>query len=194
MARNKDFDENEVLARAIQIFWHQGYNGTSMQDLVDGLGISRSSLYDTYTDKHTLFVKALESYQKAGAAKIQQIINQEAVSSKEIIRQLLELTTGELIDDQQQKGCFMVNAGVEVAPHDQEVSKMVCQNDQQMEEAFYQVIKNGQDKGEFNTQQDARALSRFTLNAVKGMRVTAKSSADKTIFADIIRLTISALN
>jgi TetR/AcrR family transcriptional repressor of nem operon len=194
MARNKDFDENEVLARAIQIFWHQGYNGTSMQDLVDGLGISRSSLYDTYTDKHTLFVKALESYQQAGAAKIQQIINQEGVSSKEIIRQLLELTTGELIDDQQQKGCFMVNAGVEVAPHDQQVSNMVCQNDQQMEEAFYQVIKKGQDKGEFNAQQDARALSRFILNAVKGMRVTAKSSADKTIFADIIRLTISALN
>jgi TetR/AcrR family transcriptional repressor of nem operon len=65
MARTKDFDENEVLSKAIQLFWFKGYNGTSMQDLVDGLGISRSSLYDTYSDKHTLFVKALESYQSA---------------------------------------------------------------------------------------------------------------------------------
>jgi TetR/AcrR family transcriptional repressor of nem operon len=193
MARTKDFDENEVLAKAIQLFWHKGYNGTSMQDLVDGLGISRSSLYDTYTDKHTLFIKALESYQKAGAAKIECIINQDS-SSKDIIRQLLALTTGELIDDQQQKGCFLVNAGVEVAPHDQQVNQMVCQNDRQMEEAFYQVIKKGQDKGELNAGQDARALSRFILNSVKGMRVTAKSTTDKSIFEDIIKLTISALN
>jgi TetR/AcrR family transcriptional repressor of nem operon len=192
MARTKDFDENEVLAKAIQLFWHKGYNGTSMQDLVDGLGISRSSLYDTYTDKHTLFIKALESYQKAGAAKIECIINQD-IPSKDIIRQLLALTTGELMDDQQQKGCFLVNAGVEVAPHDEQVNQMVCQNDRQMEEAFYQVIKKGQDKGELNAGQDARALSRFILNSVKGMRVTAKSTTDKAFFEDIIKLTISAL-
>src|ERR1700748_739988 len=106
MARTKDFDENEVLAKAIQIFWHKGYNGTSMQDLVDGLGISRSSLYDTYTDKHTLFVKALESYQNTGAARIQKIINSPG-SAKETVKILLDLATNDLLVDKQQKGCFM---------------------------------------------------------------------------------------
>src|ERR1700748_3148505 len=100
MARTKDFDENEVLAKAIQIFWHKGYNGTSMQDLVDGLGISRSSLYDTYTDKHTLFLKALDSYQAAGSSKIEEIIANSA-SAKETIKQLLELSTGDLLEDKQ---------------------------------------------------------------------------------------------
>jgi len=193
MARTKDFDETEVLNKAIAIFWHKGYNGTSMQDLVDGLGISRSSLYDTYGDKHTLFVKALESYQKAGSAKVCAIANSSG-PAKETIKKLLELVIGELLGDKMQKGCFMVNAEVEVAPHDAEVSKMVCQNDQQVEDAFYKVIKEGQESGEIANRQDARALARFTFNTIKGLRVTAKSTTDKTMFDDIIRLALSALD
>jgi TetR/AcrR family transcriptional repressor of nem operon len=192
MARTKDFDENEVLAKAVQLFWHKGYNGTSMQDLVDGLGISRSSLYDTYTDKHTLFVKALESYQNTSAGKIQEIID-NGTTAKDTVKKLLELATNDLLCDKQQKGCFMVNAEVEVAPHDAEVNSLVCKNDQQMEEAFYQVIKKGQDSGELKNQQDARALSRFIFNTVKGMRVTAKSTTDRSVFEDIIGLTVGAL-
>jgi len=192
MARTKDFDENEVLSKAIQLFWYKGYNGTSMQDLVDGLGISRSSLYDTYTDKHTLFVKALERYQNAGAAQIREMIEHSG-SAKETIKKLLELATTDLLSDKQQKGCFMVNAEVEVAPHDTEVNNLVCKNDQQMEDTFYQVIKKGQESGEIKNQQDARALSRFIFNTVKGMRVTAKSVTDRSVFDDIIKLTISAL-
>jgi len=193
MARTKDFDENEVLAKAIQLFWHKGYNGTSIQDLVDGLGISRSSLYDTYTDKHTLYIKALESYQNSGACKIQEIINNPG-PAKETIKQLLKLAIGELLIDQQHKGCFMVNAEVEVAPHDKEVNDLVCKNEQQMEQAFYQVIQKGKDSGEIKNQQDARALARFIFNSVKGMRVTAKSITDKSVFDDIIKLTLSALD
>jgi TetR/AcrR family transcriptional repressor of nem operon len=193
MARTKDFDENEVLTKAIQLFWHKGYNATSMQDLVDALGISRSSLYDTYSDKHTLFLKALESYQLAGNAKINQIVAQSA-SAKETVIELMELATNDLVGDKQQKGCFLVNAEVEVAPHDQEVSKLVCQNEQQMETSFFQVIKKGQESGEIKNTQDALVLAKFIFNAVKGMQVTAKSSADATSFGNIIKLTVAVLD
>lgn len=192
MARTKDFDENEVLCKAIQLFWAKGYNATSMQDLVDGLGISRSSLYDTYTDKHTLFLKALESYQSSGAAKIQGIID-EGHPAKETIKKLLQLATNDLTGDLEQRGCFMVNAQIEVSSHDQDVNQMVCKNDKQMEEAFYRVIKKGQESGDIKNNQDAWALSRFILNALKGMRVTAKSTNDKAFFADIINLTVAVL-
>lgn len=192
MARTKNFDENEVLSKAIQLFWHKGYNGTSMQDLVDGLGISRSSLYDTYTDKHTLFLKALESYQNTGAAQIREMIENSG-SAIDTIKKLLELATTDLLSDKQQKGCFMVNAEVEIAPHDAEVNNLVCKNDQQMEDAFYLVIKKGQESGEIKNEGDARALSRFIFNTVKGMRVTAKSVTDPSVFDDIIKLTIATL-
>ncbi|ASU36583.1 TetR/AcrR family transcriptional regulator [Mucilaginibacter xinganensis] len=193
MARTKDFDEKEVLNKAIAIFWYKGYNGTSMQDLVDGLGISRSSLYDTYGDKHTLYIKALESYKTEGALKVCAIANSPG-PAKETFKKLLELAVGELLEDKKQKGCFMVNAEVENAPHDAEVSKMVCENDQQVEDAFYTVIKKGQESGEIKNSQDARALARFTFNTVKGIRVTAKSTTDQTVFDDIIKLTLAALD
>jgi TetR/AcrR family transcriptional repressor of nem operon len=193
MARTKDFDENEVLNKAVDLFWLKGYNATSMQDLVDGLGISRSSLYDTYGDKHALFIKALESYQCAASGQICQIAN-SSLPAKETIKQLLQFVANGLLNDKTQKGCFMVNAEVEVAPHDEQVSKMICQNDQQVEEAFYKVIKKGQENGEITNPQDARALARFTFNTVKGMRVTAKSTTDKAVFDDIIKMAISVLS
>src|SRR5690554_3220753 len=72
MARTKEFDEHEILDRAMNLFWLKGYNATSAQDLVDNLGISRSSLYDTFVDKHSLFVKALQQYRKE---RIDPVIN-----------------------------------------------------------------------------------------------------------------------
>src|SRR4051812_48261415 len=107
MARSKDFDESEVLAKAVSLFWHKGYNGTSMQELVDTLGISRSSLYDTYVDKHTLYLKALEFYQSNAASQMHTIAS-DTISAKEAIKRLLELSTSDLLLDKQHKGCFMV--------------------------------------------------------------------------------------
>ncbi|MEZ2337252.1 TetR/AcrR family transcriptional regulator [Mucilaginibacter sp. RCC_168] len=193
MARTKEFDENEVLNKAIDLFWLKGYNGTSMQDLVDGLGISRSSLYDTYGDKHTLFIKALESYQCTSSGKIIQIVENN-LPAKETIKQILEFITDELLGDSSRKGCFMVNAEVEIAPHDAVVKQMICRNDQQVEDIFYRIVKKGQDNGEIAHTQDGRAVARAISNTVKGMQVTAKSTSEKTVFDDIIRLTLAMIN
>jgi TetR/AcrR family transcriptional repressor of nem operon len=193
MARTKDFDENEVLTKAMNLFWTRGYNTTSMEDLVAGLGISRSSLYDTYTDKHTLFIKALENYQSISAVKIQEIVNHPG-SAKETVLKLVEMVTEGLLTGRQRKGCFLVNAGVEVAPHDKEVNNLVCRNDQQMEEIFCQVIQKGKKTGEIKNPRDARTLARFIFNTVKGLQVTAKSATDKSVFNEIILLAVSVLD
>jgi TetR/AcrR family transcriptional repressor of nem operon len=192
MARTKDFDESEILGKAVCLFWHKGYHGTSMQELVDYLGISRSSLYDTYVDKHTLYIKALEYYQQASGSQMCSIVTNTA-SAKEAIRQLLELITSGLLNDEQHKGCFLVNAEVEVAPHDAQVKDIICKNEQQLEAAFHRAIQQGHESGEIPSKQDARALARFFLNTVKGIRVSAKSTTDKTFFNDIIQTALSVL-
>ncbi len=107
-------------------FWLKGYSGTSMQDLVDGLGISRSSLYDTYGDKHTLFMKALESYKATASDTMCNIIN-NSVSAKVAIRRLLELTTLELIDDDLRKGCSMTNVRPKLLRMMWKCNNVVCQ-------------------------------------------------------------------
>jgi len=193
MARTKDFDETEVLAKAIELFWQKGYNGTSMQDLVDTLGISRSSLYDTFGDKHQLYLKALESYKQTQAAIRDRILN-GSVPAKAAIRQLLDMIINEMIHDKQQKGCFLINSAVETASHDKDTSAIICDNDVQLENAFYGVIKRGQGNGEITSKQDPRTLARFLFNMIVGIRVNGKSAPDKAIFQDIINLTMSVLD
>jgi TetR/AcrR family transcriptional regulator, transcriptional repressor for nem operon len=193
MARTKDFDENEVLTRAMNIFWSRGYQATSMEDLVSGLGISRSSLYGTYTDKHTLFLKALENYQEISAARIMEVLNQPG-SAKETIAKLIGIATDGLRDGKQKKGCFILNASVEVGPHDKTVNKMVCQNDQRMEEIFYQIILKGKKSGEIRNPQPAKTLAKFLFNMMKGLQVAAKSSADGSDFQDMITMAVSILD
>jgi TetR/AcrR family transcriptional repressor of nem operon len=193
MARTKDFDEDEVLTRAMNLFWSRGYNATSMEDLVSGLGISRSSLYDTYTDKHSLFIKALENYQQMGYTKLQETASHPG-PAKETIRKLIEMATEGLLAGKQQKGCFMLNAGVEVAPHDREVKNLVHRNDQLMGEMFFQIIQRGKKNGEIKNRRDARTLSSFFLNTVKGLQVTAKSGPDKSVLDDIITMAVSTLD
>ena len=193
MARTKDFDESEILNKAVNLFWHKGYNGTSMQELVDHLGISRSSLYDTYVDKRTLYVKALCHYQQNAFKHMGDIVA-DATSAKEAIKKLLELMTSDMLIDKQHKGCFMVNAEVEVAPHDAEIKDIVRKNEKQIEKAFQRAIQNGQDSGEITSKQDARALARFFLNTAKGIRVSVKSTTDKSVFNDITSTALMVLD
>lgn len=192
MARPKDFDQDEVLAKAASLFWNKGYNGTSMQELVDHLGISRSSLYDTYGDKHSLYLKALEYYQQVSGNQMCGLVNQ-AGSAKEAIKKLLEYMITQMLGDAEHKGCFMVNAEVEVANHDAEVKDIICRNEQQLADIFFNLVQKGQQNGEITQKQDTRALTYFILNSIKGMRVSAKSTTDRHYFDDIIQTTLQAL-
>lgn len=192
MARTKDFDEKAVLQKAICLFWDKGYNGTSMQDLVDGLGISRSSLYDTFGDKHQLYLKALEAYQQHYGGQLCTLTS-EAKSTQDAVRQILNLVIDDLLNDKQRKGCFMVNAGIELASHDQDVNRMICQTEQQLEQAFAKVIREGQENGEIGKNKDVQALARFFNNTVKGMQVSVKSTTERSFFEDIIDTAIGVL-
>ena len=193
MARTKDFDESEVLAKAVKLFWLKGYNGTSMQELVDALGISRSSLYDTYVDKHTLYLKALEFYQKNAQQQISDIVS-NTPSAKNAIKRLLEFVTDGLLSDKQHKGCFMLNAEVEVAAQDAEVMDIVCRNDRQIEAALHELIQKGQKNKEISNKKNAKMLTRFFVNTIKGIRVSAKSTNDSSFFSDIVQTSLSVLD
>ena len=192
MARTKDFNEEEVLEKALNIFWQKGYNGTSMQDLVDGLGISRSSMYDTYTDKYSLFIKSLERYRERTAREMMQMINQ-AASPKAVIKKIFQSVVTESLFDKVQRGCFLVNTCVENATHDKAVAKIVNENMQDFEDAFYHAIKKGQEIGEIMNRNDARALARFVINNINGIRISAKAGADKKVYEDVMKVTLSVL-
>ncbi len=192
MPRTKAFNEEEVLDKALQLFWCCGYHGTSMQDLVTGLGINRSSMYDTFGDKHALFLAALERYRTQAAGALLTLIN-ESPSIKATLTQLFETTVQETFTDPQSKGCFMVNSAVELGPHDAQIAALIKVNNQVLEEAFYQATQKAQKTGEVSLQHDARALARFFMNTINGLRVAAKANPDRQVFDDVIKVALSVL-
>jgi TetR/AcrR family transcriptional repressor of nem operon len=193
MARTKEFDEDNVLEKAMNLFWAKGYNGTSAQDLVDGLGISRSSLYDTFGDKHSLFIKSLEYYRENMAGKVIRMIN-ESTDMEDTLRCIFQTIVNDSLSDKLSRGCFMVNSTVELAPHDAQISALVAANTQDIEDAMYRVIKKGQQLGTIPVGSSARSLSRFLFNTISGLRVLAKSKQmNREVFDDVVSVAISVL-
>jgi TetR/AcrR family transcriptional repressor of nem operon len=192
MARTKAFEETEVLDKAVNIFWCKGYNGTSMQDLIDGLGISRSSLYDTFSDKRELFLATLKKYKTEQAAAMIALINNSA-SILQTIKELLKGLVTASIQDKENKGCFMINSTIEAAAQDADIAAIVKGNMNDIEEALTKAIKKGQQGGEINPNYSPRALARFLFNTISGLRVAAKAGVDKKVFDDIVSVTVAML-
>ena len=191
MARTKEFNEDQALDKAIEIFWHKGYNGTSAQDLVTHLGLSRSSLYDTFGDKQKLFAQSLLRYQKQSQDKIIKLL-EESENVKETLHDLFKQAVIESLQDRITKGCFMVNSSVELAMHDEEIAKIVKNNSQTMEEVFTKAVQKGQAAGHISKTTDARVLARFIFNNYSGIRVLARTGErDKQVYDDIVKALFS---
>ncbi len=193
MARTKEFQEEEVLEKAIQLFWCKGYHATSVQDIVDCLGISRSSLYDTFGDKRQLFLQALQSYRRMVE---ENMIQQVEASTHPLvtIEALFTAIVASSLDDSTSKGCFMVNCAVELAPNDEEVAQIVKVNTQDIENAFFVCIQKGQMTGEITTRYEARALARFLVNTISGIRIAGKSDHSHQLYDDIVQITLAVLH
>lgn len=191
--RTKEFDETEILKKAIDIFWEKGYNATSLHDLIEGLGIGRSSIYHAFGDKHNLYVRALELYQQEGTNRIINTLNSSA-SVKEAVRKMCQLTTLNLLNECRQNGCFKVNSEVEVAPHDELVNKMLCEDDKIIEEALYKAIKKDQAAGKIKAEKDPRALANFVCNTITGIRVYVKIRKDQQFFDNIVNTALTVFD
>lgn len=193
MGRNKAFDETEVLDKAIDLFWSKGYNCTSANDLVDNLGLSRSSLYDTYGDKHALFVKALKRYkQELGGKLIEMIERSEDI--KATIADILQMIVEQDRTAINPKGCLIVNTAVELSGIDSEIANIIKGNRDDIEKALHTAIKLGQEKGQFSSKQDPIALARYFLNTFFGLRISIKFNNDPKILKDIIAVSLSILD
>ncbi|MEN2400471.1 TetR/AcrR family transcriptional regulator [Flavobacterium sp. MC2016-06] len=191
MARTKEFNEDQALDKAIEIFWHKGYNGTSAQDLVNHLGLSRSSLYDTFGDKQKLFSKALKRYQTQGQDNVKKLLD-ESVDIKAAFTTIFKQAVLESLEDRITKGCFMVNSAVELAMHDSEIDAIVGDNRKIMEEVFMKAVKKGQESGQISTKTEARTLARFIFNNYSGIRVLARAGEkDKQVYDDILKAMFS---
>ncbi len=120
MARQKEFDPETALQRAIHVFWQKGYDGTSIQDLVNEMGVHKRSMYDTYGEKRSLFLLAVARYADQEEDQ-QRLLVGKAASPVQALRQLLESSVQ--VPPCQPLGCLLVNCATDVAPHGADVAK-----------------------------------------------------------------------
>jgi len=193
MARHKEFDTARVLDKAVEVFWQQGYAATSVQDLVDTLGIGRGSLYDTFGDKHCMYLAALDRYQAQGEAHLRTIVQQPG-PVKPIIAAWLQDLVGQTVGDTTQRGCFMVNSAIECAAHDAAIAERVQAAVQGMETALYDLLVRAQQRGELAAARDPRQIARVLVATVLGIKVLAKTNPAPDVAQDMVAGVLALLD
>jgi len=192
MGRPRQFDREEALNAATRVFIEFGYEATSIQHLVDAMGINRASLYDTYGDKETLFLEVLDRYDDWAYAELHACL--EAQESKvEGLRSWFYRVV-EQGSNRRHPGCLMVNSTVERALRDEDCAARAARNFRRSEEAYYGALVEAQRLGEISEDRNLRALARFLAGTIRGIRVSAKATGDYQTLKDIADIALSNLN
>ncbi|MGR9074211.1 MAG: TetR/AcrR family transcriptional regulator [Gammaproteobacteria bacterium] len=192
MARSKAFNEEAVLDKAVQVFWAKGYEATSMQDLVDAMGIQRGSLYAAFGSKQDLFLKSLKRYGEVVVNRLLEILESRpsAVESIELFfAQLVEhlITAGPL------RSCLVTNSAIERGLSDEATKQKVLHLLNAIENGFYQALLRARNNGEIAGDLDLKSLAGFLTSSMQGLIVMGKVSSERSLLEGINRITLSVL-
>jgi TetR/AcrR family transcriptional repressor of nem operon len=191
MPRTKEFDETEVLDQALELFRTRGFKHTSFADLVDELGVSRQSLYDTYGDKHTLYHSALRRY----LAHSLDILRRKLDDPGPVQQVLTELFDAMIAENcaHGSPGCMMVNTMVELTPHDADTRALAATHAREIEGLFTSRLSAAQRKGEIAKDKDPVALARFLYHTILGLSVASRALGDRESLRQTARLALQVL-
>ena len=193
MPRVKLFDEEEVLTKAMELFWKQGYSATSVQDLVSHLGINRASLYDTFGDKEKLFKKALKYYRKINTEGLNHFFENQT-DVKKGFKKLFENAIDESVEDKDRRGCFVVNTTTELIPGDENILNFIHENKRNIENLFYEYLLKGEVEGQIKTDKDLKALASLFFTIYNGLKVVSKVQPNREELVNSTCIALSLLD
>lgn len=193
MPRVKQFDEAEILNKAMELFWEKGFHATSMQDLVSHLGINRASLYDTFGSKEALFQNAVEHYIEVSGSCIRTLFAEEN-DVRVGLKKLFDMAINESLCDLSKKGCFVVNTTTELIPGDAAIQEMLQKNRENMEAVFVDYIQKGIDKGQIDASKNAQDVGLMFFGLYNGLRVLAKVDPTSESLKKMATAGLSILN
>jgi TetR/AcrR family transcriptional regulator, transcriptional repressor for nem operon len=192
MARPREFDAEEALQNALQVFWTKGYEATSMQDLVAAMGIQKASLYNTFGDKRRLYLAALRSYQQQALAQLMSKLAAAASPLAAIRAFILEQVEGASGRNRRQ-GCFCVNAAIELAPSDGDVAAQLRDHHGRMEALLAATLQRAKTLGELAPGADVEGLATFVLGQLVAIQVLSKQRTDRSRLDALARHGLAAL-
>jgi len=192
MGRPREFDERAVLDAAMDCFWRDGYEATSVRDLAARMGITGASLYNAFGDKRSLFREVLHRYaERSTRERIARL--ESTLLPKQAVRGFL----GEIVErsvDGDRRGCLLVNTALEIAPHDPELGAEVAAHLCEIEAFFCRAITAAQADGSVPPNRDPADLARLLLGVTLGVRVLARSKPQRELLEGVVRPALASLD
>lgn len=192
MARPREFDENVALSRALDLFWRKGYEATSVDDLLKAMGISRASLYATFGDKHALYARALDLYYVKHGAPIV-----DALGAKGPLEARLRAALLVVVEDAKRgdrRGCMATNTLVELANLDPPLRRTSQRMLDELEHLLLETFEAAKADKELPQGSDPKALARFYMATMTGLRVMARGGAPIAAMEDAVRLSLRCIS
>jgi TetR/AcrR family transcriptional repressor of nem operon len=190
--RPREFDLDEAVRDAVEVFQTHGYEGASLVHLQEGTGLTKGSLYKAFTDKKTLFLLALDRYTSENTASLRDSLASGA--PKEAVRSALVAIarTSALVSGE--RGCLVVGSTTEMAAKDKDIKDRIKRTFARMEGYLREAIVRGQGAGEITSRNSPKSLSRFLLCLIEGLGVLGKTGRTEKEMLEIVDVAMTALD
>ncbi len=192
MARPQQFDYQQVLHEAMQLFWLKGYANTSIKDLTQVTGLQPGSLYGAFKNKQGLFIEALDNYFDNVYSEVSRILLSEEDGLKRI-RQFFEYVIRQMENDEATKSCLMVNTLLELPANDEIISQKLNIMFARIEALFNQVLIDAQKNGTLAAEAGPESMAKMLMSNLMGLQVYNKMQPGQDVLMQIVNNQLSIL-
>jgi TetR/AcrR family transcriptional repressor of nem operon len=193
VARTREFDTDAAVEAAMGAFRHKGYEGTSIQDLVDATGLGRGSLYAAFGSKDGLYLAVMDRYRELYAVPLVELLRSGA-DPRELIREVMVGLVDEIVADGSHQACLIVGAAMERTQHDVSVVERLRATTKSLEDAFFEVLVQAQADGLLSGTRAAADLARFLVMSLQGIRVMGAIDPDRATLMASVDVVLSCLD
>ncbi|MBG6129860.1 TetR/AcrR family transcriptional repressor of nem operon [Aquimarina sp. EL_43] len=192
MPKVETFNRNTVLQKATEVFHKKGYNGTSMQDLVDATDLNRSSIYNSFGSKLNMFLEVLSHYQSIYGNSFSQKLAQ-SYNATEAIEAIFDLYIHEIINDNDRKGCLVINCKSEMTNQEPLIKSFMEKNQDRMIAMLEDIVTKGQMEKIFNQNQTAGQYALYLFSSIQGLRMTGILNKNENDLRNLTRTVLKVL-
>ncbi len=193
MARPVEFDENKVLSNAMEQFWREGYEASSVQKLLDCTGINRGTLYNSFGDKDTFFKSCVDQYNKTIDKQITATLKNGKLSAWNAIEAYFEESVLNVTSKHRTMGCLLVNSVCESINYDKDMRKVIRSSMAIVRKAIAVRVKEAHKARKVKKGISAEFATDAIINALYGIRVNSRDGASTKQLKELIKFTIASL-
>jgi AcrR family transcriptional regulator len=188
--RPREFDLDEALDRALRVFWRRGYEGATLPELTEAMGINRPSLYAAFGSKEELFRKALDRYAEGPAACLREALNEP--TARAVAEGLLEGAIAVVTDQRNPQGCLMVQGALTCGEAAESVRRELLARRVAGEVAIRQRLERARADGDLPAEADPADLAGYLVTFMRGMAVQAAGGASREDLRRVAEMALRA--